>query len=167
MSRPLMLAALFAGAALLSLPAPAAETLVVEGEEHCVVNVASWDRLNVRDEPSSNGDIVAKHRYGDCGIVVTGGPVGSWYRIEDGHYEGWVNGKYISMVSPSMYCVTDVDDGDVLNLRKWPSTVSEVVAELDPDQCDIAFLPYATGNWQKVRINGDEGWVNRKFVSGE
>lgn len=149
------------------LPVVAVDTFVVEGEEHCVVNVATWDRLNVRDEPSSGADIVTRHRYGDCGIVVTGGPVGSWYRIEDGHYEGWVNGKYISMVSPSMYCVTDVADDDVLNLRKWPSTVSEVVAELAPDQCDIAFLPYSTGNWQKIRVDGSEGWVNRKFVSGE
>jgi SH3-like domain-containing protein len=87
--------------------------------------------------------------------------------VEDGHYEGWVNGKYISMVSPSMYCVTGVADDDVLNMRAYPSTVSTVVAELDPNQCDIAFLPYAVGNWQTVRVDGDEGWVNRNFVSGE
>jgi SH3-like domain-containing protein len=167
MTRSLMFAGLAAAALLAALPASAAETFVVEGEEHCVVNVATWDRLNVRDEPSSGGDTMAKHRYGDCGIYVIGGPVGSWYEIEDDEVQGWVNGKYISMVSPSMYCVTGVANNDVLNLRAYPSTVSQVIAELDPDQCDIAFLPYATGNWQKVRVNGDEGWVNRKFVSGE
>lgn len=167
MPRSLMLAGLAAITLLTALPASAVETFVVEGEEHCVVNVASWDRLNVREEPSSSSDVMAKHRYGDCGIIVTGGPVGSWYRIEDSHYEGWVNGKYISMVSPSMYCVAGVANNDVLNLRAYPSTVSQVIAELDPGQCDIAFLPYATGNWQKIRVNGDEGWVNRKFVSGE
>ncbi len=164
MSRTLILALT---TALLSFPASAVDTYVVEGEEHCVVNVATWDRLNVRDEPSSAGDVVAKHRYGDCGIVVTGGPVGNWYLVEDGNYEGWVNGKYISMVSPSMYCVADVDEDDVLNLRAYPSTGSKIVAELEPDQCDIAFLPYSVGSWQKVRVDGDEGWVNRKFVSGE
>lgn len=166
MSRTLILAALSAAALLAALPA-SAETFVVEGEEHCVVNVATWDRLNVRDEPSSGGDIMNQHRYGDCGIYVIGGPVGSWYEIQDDEVEGWVNGKYISMVSPAMYCVTGVASNDVLNLRKWPSTGSAVIAELDPDQCDIAFLPYSTGNWQKVRVNGDEGWVNRKYVSGE
>lgn len=168
MSRPLILASLAAATLLAALPAAAVDTFVVEGEEHCVVNVATWDRLNVRDEPSSSGDIVTKYRYGDCGIYVVAGPVGSWYAVQDDDdNEGWVNGKYISMVSPSLYCVTGVDDDDVLNLRRWPSTVSEVVAELDPAQCDIAFLPYSTGNWQKIRVNGDEGWVNRKFVSGE
>ena len=45
--------------------------------------------------------------------------------------------------------------------------MSKVLAELDPNQCDIAFLPYAVGNWQKVRVDGDEGWVNRNYVSGE
>jgi SH3-like domain-containing protein len=99
--------------------------------------------------------------------VVTGGPHGSWYLIEDGHYEGWVNGKYISMVSPAMYCVSGVDDDDVLNLRAYPSAISRIILELDPHQCDIAFLPYAVGGWQKVRVDGEEGWVNRKYVSGE
>lgn len=167
MSRTLILAASLAATALLSFPAAAVDTFVVEGEEHCVVNVATWDRLNVRGEPSSSSDIVTKHRYGDCGIYVVGGPVGSWYLVQDDDYEGWVNGKYISMVSPSMYCVSNVANDDVLNLRAYPSTVSKIIAELDPDQCDIAFLPYSTGNWQKVRVNGDEGWVNRNYVSGE
>jgi SH3-like domain-containing protein len=160
--------ACFAAITLLAaLPATAADTFVVEGEEHCVVNVASWDRLNVREEPSAGSELVTRLRYGACGIVVTGGPVGSWYRIEDGHYEGWVNGKFISMVSPAMYCVDGVDDDDVLNLRAYPSALSRVVAELDPYQCDIAFLPYATGGWQKVRVDGDEGWVKAEFVSGQ
>ncbi len=140
---------------------------VVEGEEHCVVNVAGWDRLNVRSVPDANGPIVTKHRYADCGLVVTSAVANGWVRIDDGHYEGWVNSKFISMVSPALYCVTDVEADDTLNLRAYPSTISRVVAELDPDQCDIAFLPYSTGNWQKVRVDGDEGWVNRKFVSGE
>jgi SH3-like domain-containing protein len=140
---------------------------VVEGEEHCVVNVATWDRLIVRDEPSPSGQIVTKHRYADCGIIVTGDTQGSWVGIEDGNYEGWVNSKFISMVSPAMYCVSGVANYDTLNLRAYPSTVSRVVAELDPDQCDIAFLPFAKGSWQKVRVDGYEGWVNRKYVSGE
>lgn len=166
MSR-LAFACLAALAVLVALPAPAADTFVVEGEEHCVVNVASWDRLNVRDEPGTHGEIVTRLRYGTCGIIVTGEPEGSWYPMEDGHFAGWVNGKYISMVSPALYCVTGVADDDVLNLRRWPSTISQILYELEPHQCDIAFLPYAVGTWQKVRVDGYEGWVNRKYLSGE
>lgn len=168
MFRTATLAVLLSATVLLTAPpASAAGTLVVEGEEHCVVNVATWDRLNVRDEPNSSGEIVTRHRYGDCGILVVGSPEGNWYPIEDGHYEGWIKGTYISMVSPALYCVTGVDDDDVLNLRAYPSAASRIVAELDPFQCDIAFLPYAVGGWQKVRVDGDEGWVKAEFVSGE
>src|SRR3712207_7293983 len=44
---------------------------VVPGEEHCVVNVRSDDRLNMREGPSAGAPIVARKRYGDCGIQVT------------------------------------------------------------------------------------------------
>ncbi|MEO6013235.1 MAG: SH3 domain-containing protein [Devosia sp.] len=140
---------------------------VVEGEEHCIVNVASWDRLMVRSEPSASGEIVTKHRYGDCGIIVTSEPQAGWVRIEDGHYEGWVNSKYLSMVSPSLYCVSGVDEDDFLNLRAYPSVASRLVAALDPAQCDIAFLPYAVGAWQKVRVEGYVGWASRKYLSAQ
>ncbi|HZY67578.1 MAG TPA: SH3 domain-containing protein [Devosia sp.] len=162
------LAFCLAAAALLSaLPASAADTLVVEGEEHCVVNVASWDRLNVREEPSTDSDVVTRLPYGECGVIVVGDVEEGWVPIEDGHFEGWVNARFISMVSPAMYCVSGVDDDDVLNLRAWPSPVSRVEVELDPHQCDIAFLPYAVGGWQKVRVDGYEGWVKAEFLSGQ
>lgn len=155
-------------AALASLAGVAtASAQVVEGEEHCVVNVATWDRLNVRDEPGLSGSTVTRLRYGECGVLVVGEPEGSWYPIEDGHYEGWVHGHFISMVSPALYCVSGVDEDDVLNLRAYPSPISRIVVELDPYQCDIAFLPYAVHGWQKVRVEGYEGWVSRKYLSGE
>jgi SH3-like domain-containing protein len=140
---------------------------VVEGEEHCVVNVSSSDVLNVRKKPNAGAAIVTTHAYGDCGITVTGSCQGSWCPIEDGHMAGWVNNRFISMVSPALYCVTGVAAGDVLNLRAFPSTKSKVIAHLSRHQCEIAFLPYAIGSWQKVRADGHEGWVNRNYVSGE
>ncbi|HEV7255572.1 MAG TPA: hypothetical protein VGN97_21030, partial [Mesorhizobium sp.] len=46
----------------------AAADPVVQGEEHCVVNVRTDDRLNMRERPSANAKIVARKRYGDCGM---------------------------------------------------------------------------------------------------
>lgn len=161
------LVACLAGALFLPALATPAAAQVVEGEEHCVINVATVDRLNIRDEPAVGGDVVARLRYGSCGIIVTGACEGNWCPIEEGHVEGWVNSKFISMVSPALYCVANVADDDVLNLRAFPSPVSRIVTELPPDQCDIAFLPYAVGAWQKVRADGYEGWVRRTFVSGQ
>ena len=158
----LSLGALFAW----SLATPALAQ-VVEGEEHCVVNVRSDDHLNMRTKPNSGSKVVTTLAYGTCGITVTGPCKTSWCPVEDGHFSGWVNSRYLSMVSPALYCVTGVVPGDRLNLRAFPSTQSRVIKRLSRQQCDIAFLPYATGNWQKIRVIGFEGWVNRRYVSGQ
>jgi SH3-like domain-containing protein len=147
--------------------AGAASAQVVEGEEHCVVNVRPSDVLNVREAGRPDSKVVTTLRYGRCGVMVTAACKGSWCPVEDGHFAGWANRKYLSMVSPSIYCVTGVRPGDGLNLRAFPSATSRVVTVLSRQQCDIAFLPYATDNWQKVRVGGYEGWTNQKFLSGE
>lgn len=155
-------------AALATLSAPTISVAqVVEGEEHCVVNVKSSDALNVRAKNSASSKVVTTLNYGDCGVIVTGACKGSWCPIEDGHDAGWVNSKFVSMVSPAIYCVSGVAKGDGLNLRAFPSTSSSIKTVLSRQQCDIAFLPYAVGSWQKVRADGYEGWVNRKYLSGE
>ena len=139
---------------------------VVPGEEHCVVNVRSDDRLNLRTQPHSRAGITARKRYGDCGILVHNCS-GSWCSVEDGHSLGWVHRHYIAMVSPAMYCVSGVQAGDALNLRAYPSSGSRVLTRLDRRQCGIAFLPYAVGSWQKIRVDGWQGWVNRRYLNGE
>jgi SH3-like domain-containing protein len=140
---------------------------VAPGAEHCVVNVRSDDVLNMRERPSASSAVAARKRYGACGILVNGECRGSWCPVEDGHSLGWVHRHYISMVSPALYCVTGVAAGDRLNLRAYPSPQSRVLARLGRNQCGIAFLPYAVGGWQKIRVSGWEGWVNRRYLSGE
>ena len=162
-------ALLFASVAAMSSPAlmaPAAAQ-VVEGEEHCVVNVKSSDVLNVRVTTSASSKIITTLRYDDCGVRVVGSCQGSWCPVDHGHYEGWVHSRYISMVSPAMYCVSGVPVGDVLNLRAYPSASSRILTKLPRNKCDISFLPYTTTNWQKVRVNGVDGWASRRFLSGQ
>ena len=148
-------------------PLPALADPIVVGDEHCVINVRSDDRLNVREGPGAYYDIVGRWRYAKCGIVVERRCGGSWCRVEDGHIAGWVNRRYLAAVSPSLYCVTGVAAGDRLNLRAYPSASSRILTRLSRRQCDIAFLPFAVGNWQKIRVEGWEGWVNRRYLSGE
>ncbi len=140
---------------------------VVRGEEHCVVNVRADDALNMRTRPSARAPITARKRYAECGILVTGACQGNWCPVEDGHALGWVHRHYIAMVSPAMYCVSGVAPGDVLNVRAYPSPQSRVITRLDRRQCNIGFLPYAVGNWQKIRVDGWQGWVNRRYLSGQ
>ncbi|WEX11625.1 SH3 domain-containing protein [Chelativorans sp. AA-79] len=140
---------------------------VVPGEEHCVVNVRSDDALNMRERPGTSAPILSRLRYGTCGIVVQRECRGDWCLVEDGHNRGWVHGHYIAMVSPAMYCVTGVAPGDRLNLRAFPSPRSRVLTRRGRRQCGIAFLPYSVGNWQKIRVDGWQGWVARRHLSGQ
>lgn len=153
---------------LTALPAvsPAQADPIVRGDEHCVVNVRTDDRLNVREGPGVWYGVEDRWRYAKCGIFVERCR-SNWCRVEDGHIAGWVHRHYIAAVSPALYCVTGVARGDGLNLRAYPSTISRVLTVLDRRQCDIAFLPYAIDNWQKIRVEGWEGWVNRRYLSGE
>jgi SH3-like domain-containing protein len=139
---------------------------VVPREEHCVVNVRSEDRLNMRAQPNSGAAIVARKRHDECGILVHNCRQ-KWCRVEDGHSLGWVNRHFIAMVSPALYCVAGVMSGDALNLRAFPSAQSRVLTRLGPRQCEIAFLPYAVEGWQKIRVAGWQGWVSRRYLSGE
>ena len=152
---------------LAALPMPAAEASVVPGEEHCVVNVPSWDKLNIRSGPSTKAQIVSRKRYGSCGITVVGSCRAQWCPVEDGHRKGWANGRFLSMVSPSLYCTVSQGRRNVVKLRAFPSPQSRVLVTLNRHTCGIAFLPYARGDWQKIRVNGWEGWINRIEVSGQ
>jgi SH3-like domain-containing protein len=78
-----------------------------------------------------------------------------------------VNQRFISMVSPARYCVSGVAAGDKLNLRAYPSARSNVLQRLGRNKCGISFLPYAIGSWQKIRSSGQEGWVNKRYLSGQ
>ena len=83
----LILASCLAGALVPSAHASAAtdENQIVAGWEHCVVNVPTWDRLNIRDEPKSGGKIVTRLGYGECGISVTGDCEADWCPVEIGN----------------------------------------------------------------------------------
>ncbi len=157
----------FATVFVMMLGAAAFAQQPVVAEEHCVVNVATDDVLNVRRQPSSSSDIASRLRFNECDVIVVGDCQGNWCPVEARHDTGWVHKHYISMVSPYLYCVAGVAQDGHLDLRKWPSPGSKHLTRLRHDQCDIAFLPYATNNWQKIRVGGWEGWVERQFLSGQ
>jgi SH3-like domain-containing protein len=146
---------------------PTSAASVITGEEHCVVNVASWDNLNIRSGPSSKTRIVSRKHYDSCGIMVVGNCSPQWCPVEDGHISGWVNQRYLAMVSPSLYCTVKANPVAPMAIRAYPSINSRVLVTFNKPTCGIAFLPYARGFWQKIRIQGWEGWIPRTEVSGQ
>jgi SH3-like domain-containing protein len=154
-------------AAFVFVPSTVDADPIVPGNEHCVVNVRTDDALNFRRGPGSRSSIEGTKRYGECGILVLRPCHGNWCPVEDGHMVGWAHRHFLAAVSPALYCVTGVAFGDVLNVRAYPSPQSRALTRLDRRQCGISFLPYSLGNWQKIRVGGWQGWVNRRFLSGQ
>jgi hypothetical protein len=62
---------------------------IVQGAEHCVVNVTPEDSLNLRAGPGTRHPVLTRLPYGRCGLIVTGPCRGHSHPIEDGHYAGW------------------------------------------------------------------------------
>lgn len=162
-----LLGALSMAFAWLALSREAQADPLVSGGEHCVVNVATTDPLNLREAPGTGSRVLARLPYASCGVILMDDCQYDWCPVETGHDRGWAHRRYLAAVSPARYCVTGVADWDVLNLRAWPAATSRILTELAPNQCGIAFLPYAVGAWQKVRADGWEGWVNRSYLSGQ
>lgn len=68
-------------------------------------------------------------------------------------------------VLPSLYDVTDVDAGDVLNVRAGPSTADPVIGSLPPDATGIEVVSIdATGAWGEVNVGEVSGWAALRFL---
>ena len=175
MMRRLLLAACLAGALVHPSHAGFAdENQIVTGWEHCVVNVATWDRLNIRDEPNAGGKVVTSLPYGECAIGVTGDCEADWCPVEVGKYEGWANARFIASVSPAAYCInSNLPQGDTLALRAFPSEQSRIVLAIPSDQCGISDMPYSVLGWQKIRVESEdgierhEGWIPWGYLMGQ
>ena len=151
--------------ALHLMPVAASEASVVPGEEHCVINVSSSDKLNTRNRPSTKARVIIRKRMARAARSM-GNCRAEWCPVEDGHIKGWANRRFLSMVSPSLYCTVNQGRLDVVRLRAFPSLRSRILIALERHTCGIAFLPYSRNHWRKVG-NGWEGWLNRTEVSGQ
>ncbi|MGB7204569.1 MAG: SH3 domain-containing protein [Anderseniella sp.] len=83
---------------MLSLPLAGAMTMTAIPQAHatnCVVNVESWDRLNVRSGPGASYNKKFSIGPGQCGVRFTGDCEGSWCQIRFRGRSGWVNSRFI------------------------------------------------------------------------
>ena len=131
---------------------------IIPGREHCVVNVPADDVLNLRRHPNPRAEIDARKRYGQCGILLHRPCRASWCSVEDGHSIGWAHRRYLAAVSSPDYCLS------AGVLRAYPSAGSRILAQF-PRSCGVALLPYAVSGWQKIRIGGWQGWVERRRLT--
>ncbi len=62
------------------------------------------------------------------------------------------------------YFVVNVDPGDVLYLRKTPSSTGKILGAIPYDGIGIVKTGGCVGRWCKMRYNGKTGYVHMKFL---
>ena len=63
-----------------------------------VVNVASWDMLNVRAGPGMRYEVIDRLAPGEGCIAWTGKRRGAWVLIRVGNTTGWVSSRFLGIV---------------------------------------------------------------------
>ena len=63
-----------------------------------VVNVQSWDVLNIRSGPGVRFQIIGSFQPGEGCINLTGERRGNWVRVQSYNQGGWVNARYLRYI---------------------------------------------------------------------
>ena len=133
--------------------------------------------LNLREEPSASGRLVATLGYG-VSIAVTGEAVSGFYPVRVGTLSGYVSADYVSFGAAPQPTSTPqptqapaqageyrvvVSSSNGLNLRVRPSTDSDVLYVL-PYGMVLTVLESSEGGFLHVRWAGYEGYVSGEYV---
>ncbi len=117
--------------------------------------------VNVRQEPSLDAPVVAKLKRFDTFKVVE--KKEGWVKINTGSFSGWIKENYIAIVKPG-YAVVKAY---VLNLRKEPSTKSDILVKLNSGEI-VKLTNQKKGRWRKIIYTFDnislEGWASELFL---
>jgi len=60
-----------------------------------VINVASYDVLNIRRGPGTRHSVVGTMKNGTTCIILKGPRRGNWVKIGWAEFDGWVNRRYL------------------------------------------------------------------------
>lgn len=147
----------------------AAETLWVGTplEGYSNIGISNVDNnLNIRAEASTDGKLVGKLRNDSACDVIS--MEGEWAYITSGEVEGYVKAEYLITGAEAVdkalelgHTVAKVT-ADALYVRMEPSTEADYWTMV-PKGEELAVLE-EMGDWVKVDIDGEEGYVAAEYV---
>ncbi|MCR5054192.1 MAG: SH3 domain-containing protein [Lachnospiraceae bacterium] len=144
-----------------------AEAVDPEWKNKLMVDVE--DYLYVREQPSTDAEVVGKLRKGDVADVLE--VVDGWYKITSGNVEGYVFGDY-SVINndaaelASQVCTTfAVAREGGLRVRSLASTDGDIVTTMGQgDKATVDTDAEAEVGWVAVSFRGLSGYVNEDYV---
>ena len=129
--------------------------------------VVNTDVLNLRAQPSTESKVLDKLYKGE--VVTVTKKNGSWLYVDDYSNKGWIHSDYAKVYSQGGNSSnTTVEETvamreltvntDVLNIRKGPSTNTEIVGKLKRGHSRMSNVK--SGEWYKV----EDGWIHEDYV---
>jgi N-acetylmuramoyl-L-alanine amidase len=123
------------------------------------VGVISGSVVNLRAEPNTTSNVLAKFEKG-TGVSVIEGKDG-WYKVIHNDLTGWISGDYIIVSDVAIYSGTI--NASVLNVRSKPDISSDVLTKLKSGVKVNIFEE--SGEWYRISVGvGKYGWVNKEYV---
>ena len=124
------------------------------------------DFVNVRDIPSTDGEVVGKLYDKSAGQFL--GEEDGWYKISSGNVTGYVNAEYCVTGEDAIELAKKVGtrlavvNTTTLKVRTEPSTDASVLT-LVPIEEDLLVLEELDG-WVKVTCEDGDGYVSAEYV---
>lgn len=123
--------------------------------------------LNLRDEPSLEGNIITSFKPGTAVKVLVRGS--SWHKVEAGGVIGYMSASYLTgsqsggSVSSKSGVVANPGANQVLLLRETASTDARVLGYYRNGTA-VTILG-ESGSFYKVNVGGKTGYMMKKFIS--
>ena len=136
------------------------------GYDNIGICIVEEGNLNIRAEASTSGKLIGKFpKNAACEVVST---EGDWTYIKSGNVEGYVLSEYIvtgdeaeALADELAEYVATAKTGG-LNIRTEMNTDCSVLAQMAEGE-EVTVLEDC-GDWIKVEVDGDEGYVFAEYV---
>ena len=124
------------------------------------------NNLNIRKEPSEDAELAGKlPKNAGCEILET---EDGWAKIKSGKVEGYVKAEFLytgeeaEAVAKEVMETFAVVNTQTLNVRLEASTEAGILCQV-PQEEKLSVLE-DNGEWLKVAVDSDEGYVAKEFV---
>ena len=133
------------------------------------LGISSVDNyLNVRDQPSEDGNIIGKMTSKSAGEILEKSEDGEWYKIQSGSVTGYVKAEYIltgdaakqeAMEVASLMAIVSTDR---LNARTEPSTDAPIWTQIsNNERYDVVSQQ---DGWVEIALDTTSAYVSTDFV---
>lgn len=142
------------------------EEIEAEEEKETLIIAQVNDYVNIRDIPSTDGEIVGKLYNNSVGVLIS--VEDDWYKMKSGSVEGYVKAEYFETGDEAKRIADEVGnriatvDTETLRVR-YEASLDAPVLGLVPGGEELTVLAEENG-FVKVSIEEGDGWVSMDYL---